>query len=295
MSSDTDTTAVRVYPCDTWDDFSAAIRRTRLMPKNDPDDKTNTFGSGVIFRGHSDPSWRLSSTVDRRLLIDGEVLRDGIPMENPSLKSMNGREWYESECTNLIERFRRFSAGMPGIPDGLSDLEMWAIGRHYGLLSPYLDWTGSPYIAAFFAFEKIYQAFEFTHSNYQTMPDRDVVHVWGLRLWTDLERNGEFEVDVIEAPHSSRPRAQQAWFTRLDAIEFSDLQSYLESRDLAFYLERYDLNTEMAMHTLRDLELMNINYLSVFPDAVGAALHSNINSDLFRLALAMAETNESDR
>lgn len=283
---------VRVYHCETWDQFTFEVRKTRYVPKENPEDTESHFGTGVIFRGHSNTSWLLSSKMERNVLCPYEVLRDGVPVDKPNLKSINPHKWYESKCDYLIQRFREYSAGIPAIPDGLSDLELWSIGRHYGLLSPYVDWSGSPYIAAFFAYEEIYKTFEFVKSRYQTAFEDGVVHVWGLRLWDGLEEEGVFEIERLNGPHGTRPRAQQAWFTRLRSSDHIDLLSYLESRGRAHYLERYDLDTRMAMDALRDLDLMNINYLTLLPDAIGAALHSNIDSDMFRVALAMPPSND---
>lgn len=279
---------VRVYPCETWDEFVTEMRRTRYMPNENSKEECRHFGKGVIYRGHSKPSYRLSSTMERNCLFELKVSnKNGKPIKDANLRTFNGLDWYDELCENLLHRFKEYSRGIGGVDHNMTNAEIWALGRHYGLLSPYLDWTTSPFLAAFFAFEEIYKEFQYAKSSYQTKPTGRIVQVWGLRIWEGLEEDGIFELSQITGHHSTRLRAQQAWFTKLRSTKHIDVQSYLESRDKAHYLERYDFNVEMAMTALRDLDLMNINYLTLFPDAVGSALHSNIDADSFRVALAV--------
>lgn len=87
-----------------------------------------------IFRGQYDYRWDLVPSLAR--------CSRGGTYEPPQAK----------EC---LESFRRSSRGRKEFDPNLdSDLEMWALGQHYGLRTPLLDWTLSPYVALFFAFEK---------------------------------------------------------------------------------------------------------------------------------------------
>lgn len=51
----------------------------------------------------------------------------------------------------ILRTFKKRLNKLPKMPN-IEDNKIWAIGQHYGLPTPLLDWTANPYIAAYFAF-----------------------------------------------------------------------------------------------------------------------------------------------
>lgn len=91
-----------------------------------------------IWRGHQDEDWTLKSYFDR---------------ESPSfLPHITDRR---DKLAHVLDGFKQWLSELPGMCiNGRSEDELWAIGQHYGLPTPLLDWTESPYIAAFMAFRR---------------------------------------------------------------------------------------------------------------------------------------------
>jgi hypothetical protein len=94
------------------------------------------------FRGHADACWKLETTLERftkQPSWDQEQYFKTIRDIRPAVISMTGRHW------DIPDEFKG---------ERLSPLgyEFMIYLRHHGFPSPLLDWTRSPYVAAFFAF-----------------------------------------------------------------------------------------------------------------------------------------------
>ena len=114
----------RTVQVKTWPDFQQLIA-------------TDDF-KGWAFRGQEDATWRLESTV-------GRVLRNF--KVHPSL-------WRDQEqrIFNIFRRKAHLFLDHPPADD--DDFQWLALMQHHGAATRLIDFTWSPYVAAFFALEK---------------------------------------------------------------------------------------------------------------------------------------------
>lgn len=236
----------------------------------------------VLFRGHADLEWKLWSQLERNLVMYGKA-PDGT-LQMFAARETKGLEWYDRYCSQLLGKFRRLSHGMPGTYPDMPDDELWALGRHHGLLTPLLDWTESPYVAAYFALEEVRKDWLHGSRAHTVPPTGKPIRVWGLRFWEPIEVSDEFTVVRVVPRTAARQHAQRGVFTKLRTRHHQDVESYLTQRGLAHCLEVYDIPREVSLDGLRDLELMNITPAVLFPDLAGAALQANTDVDKLRFA-----------
>jgi len=264
------TNKVRIYTCTSWDDFTSRVRQD--IPLTTGSD-TWSEGALTIFRGHPDPTWKLRSRFERRTTYEFPPDEHG-HASAISLRTGRGVASYTEACKTILEDFRQLSHGMPGTYRGMPDDELWAIGQHHGLMTPLLDWTESPYVAAYFAF--LEEARDFERYVDIRITKTGFVRVWGLRFWEDLDVRGEFEL-LKEIPLSQRQLAQRGCFTKLLSDKQHELEGYLESRGKAHCLEAYDIPKRFTAEALCDLHLMNVTPATLFPDLNGAAAQANFD------------------
>jgi hypothetical protein len=220
---------------DSWEAFTQALRPA--FYGDDP------FQPGrYLFRGCSSHGYELVSSFDRLF---------------PAAET---RTAYSNA---MLQAFREECRGE--IPEELlrDDQNVLAIGQHHGLPTRLLDWSESPYIAAFFA---LIGALPRT-------PDPSAhVAVWALHLEAPIWGR-DMGVEIVEVPTivNMRLRNQAGRFTHARTTHRT-LEDYVESAPWdGVALTKMFFPASEARRGLAELAMMGLKCSQLFPDLDGAA------------------------
>jgi hypothetical protein len=164
----------------------------------------------------------------------------------------------------LLDEFRREAIIVKSAADTLPESDaLELLARHHGLRSPLLDWTESPYIASYFAY----------NSNHGVADAR----VWVLDR-AKLLNVGAYpaDVDLVDdralLRFNRRALQQRSAFLRVNSVR-APLEALLSPALFA-----YELPSGDRRRALIDLDIMNINGTSLFDDFDGVAgtVHARI-------------------
>lgn len=229
----------------------------------------------LVFRGHRRYDWGLTPTLARfneQNTIDEELAEEQLRLFR---KAIRGR----------ISDHSLFNSG-----DKREDDELWAIGQHYGLKTPLLDWTYSPYVALFFAFAKADEAEE-TDNPYRA------IYILNKTAISDDEYFNDIRVLEPRKDDHGRLVNQAGLFTfspygltienKLievlgsedypdDELKNASQKAEEEPAILAKYICKVFVKNEQQKECLKFLRRMNVHHASLFPDLIGAADYSNI-------------------
>ena len=136
----------------TWEEFEEALRDIR----KEHDQSDAQLKSSLLFRGQENSCWLLSTTLDRK--------RERMPFKDyygiitrirSQIETLTSKEWPIPDYPQVrkdLEDYDKFSMDLwCGKCPGYAYM---AYLRHHGFPSPLLDWTRSPYVAAYFAFNR---------------------------------------------------------------------------------------------------------------------------------------------
>lgn len=144
----------------TWEEFDqelAKLRRDRHKSRA----RTST---SLLFRGQENSDWLLTTTLDRKreqMLFRGQMLFGDyyrlIYKIRPQVETLTDREWPIPECSKIERLTKKWDFDLLLDSGRCPGYAYMAYLRHHGFPSPLMDWTRSPYIAAYFAFNKAAQ------------------------------------------------------------------------------------------------------------------------------------------
>lgn len=248
---------------DDLEEFNNHFMGNFILKNNDYDTPSyinliniKTNNNTTLYRGHSKEEYQLKSTLER------EIER--------YLKIKNiTRKQYNYILNDYLIKCKEFLRGK--IPeqyillDEKFNNEIWAIGQHFGLKTPFLDWTTSFWVSLFFAFREspngekyrvIYQLNQFF--------SRDNIKIINPRI------------DI-----GGRINAQQGVFTDLTYNELLELNNHYHSKfsipEREYHmLTKIKINSELRNKIMDLLSELNINNSTLFPDITGAILDCHL-------------------
>lgn len=219
----------------TWSDFKSYV--------------SNISESGYLFRGQKEP-WKLCTSFHRR-----------------------GRYRISEFINNDVKQLHQRLSAMTSHYFDLSSPEQngafFNLLQHHGYPTPLLDWTHSPYVAAFFAFRDwpiSYSGDEYVR-----------IYVLNKRAWQASYRQVQYldpsyphlSVSEFIAINNPRLSPQQAATT---ATNIYDIEAYVIGKEVESsvkYLHAFDIPAKERHAVMADLRFMGITAASMFPGIDG--------------------------
>lgn len=227
----------------------------------------------MVYRGQRGYVWPLSPTLARKF--PNGVIR-------------------EAERNQLLENFRLAMRGRGPDFTSTDEAEVWAYGQHVGLATPLLDWSKSPFVALYFAFNE-------PDADGEDNPSRAVYCLDLTRLKAELpelflepKSNDNARLVNQAGLFTLTPAGRESLETYIiNALEKSsavDFDGFVDvptaddsfefpadetAKRLSSYLCKIHIPNEGRDDCLAMLRKMNIHHGSLFPDPFGAAQYCN--------------------
>ena len=144
---------IKTITVESWEDFIERLKPITDFQKEHP---KGVFPA--LFRGQSNAEFKLETTLERN---DQNKMRITdyyrlIGQSTPTAEALSGSRWEMPEHPEIDKYFSDFEL-FGGRHGPLPATEFLVYLRHHGFPSPLLDWSASPYVAAYFAFRDNYK------------------------------------------------------------------------------------------------------------------------------------------
>lgn len=249
----------------TWNEYKERV--AALVPDTVKFRAIDSEGrSRTLFRGQGDSRWNLQSTLERAGYAE-------MPLARYLGYCVSARRFASNYLPSSIPFEENCECGYELASRHFPNFEYVGFLRHHGFPSPLLDWTESPYVAAFFAFRHLQSG-------------TDKVRIYAYRSHGPRGRGWSADEPTLfpQGPFASiheRHAAQQCWYTVSMKARGED-ECVISSHEAAIAItqrdgemeqdtvEIFDLAVSERPRALADLFSMNVTPFSLFrsPDAL---------------------------
>jgi hypothetical protein len=245
-----------VSQINSWKEWKDII--PSQMAKRPSGGKDDGSFSTLLFRGHSCESWGLESTLERNgiRLPDMDSYAKEIKEVKLAFESYLGSSWSSDFTGNEF----------PFAPP--KDYEFMVYLRHHGYPTPLLDWTRSPYVAAFFAFQHpsseesvaIFSFREYGGDGKAGWTGNSNIVGCGPTIRTHKRHY------IQQAEYTyCRQKVEEKW---VYSTHEKALEETVSGQDI---LEKFVLPASIRSEVLTELDSMNINAFTLFGSEEGLA------------------------
>lgn len=273
----------------TGDDVSGRVPVTRIASWRKLPDLLeapffNRSKAQLIYRGHRRYDWPLT----------------------PSLGRFDPRNIITADVADAqLRLFRRAVRGRVSdrtLVEEAEEHELWSVGQHHGLMTPLLDWTYSPYVALFFAFEREDRRHGELDNPYRALYVLNKTHVEAEDRCPDVSVLEPRKDDHGRLVNQAGLFTYSAYGNTLENFLIESLRDEVlgdvseeeEAGELAKYICKIYIPNEERAECLRHLRMMNVHHASLFPDLLGAAQYCNVLVAQDAIALRQAEVAQKE-
>jgi hypothetical protein len=242
----------------SWSDFA-----------NSMESKLNRDSREIVYpeyyRGQANSTWGLKTTLERNTGTNLEATSYYKMIEEiaPMIETFTGKKWDLPGCDeflNDLAKTRELSIRQQNNEHTI--LQYMAYLRHFGYPSPLLDWTYSPFVAAYFAFRDV-------ASNAESVAIYTYMEAWDAPDITETDQPQIYSLDP-KSRNTERHYLQQSIYTV--ALRNNDGKVYfanhedprMVAREAEPYLTKYVLPASERAMALYSLDAYNINSYSLF-------------------------------
>lgn len=235
---------------DSWKEKIATINDSSL-------ESEGGYVSNLLFRGQKCASWDLESTIERKGI-------DLPSVANFSNKIKKTKLAFESYLDTVWPS--KFSGTDHQSPP--ENYEFMVYLRHHGYPTPLLDWSRSPYIASFFAFQypseddeiAIYSFREYSGKGKSSCASNSTIIGCGPTIRTHKRHY------VQQAEYTyCRKKISNVWHYS------SHKEAFKATKNEQDLLQKFTLPAKLRSKVLSDLDAMNINAFTLYGSEEGLA------------------------